>query len=152
MEDHVRTVSDWMKRLNRDAAEMARQAQVRAVTDVTGYGLMGHLSEMLPGEGLGVEIAWETLPYHPGARTYAEAYTFPGGAMANQKYFRNRIDLPPSLTDWEELLLFAPETSGGLLLAVPRENEADLLGSAEDRGVTLWTIGTFTDGEGITVR
>lgn len=144
-DDEVAVVTASMMRLNRQAAEAASARGLRSATDVTGFGLLGHASEMLvPGEGVGFRFFFPRLPVFPGTLRMAEDWVYPGGAHNNKEHFGHLVRFS-GLEEWQELLGFSPETSGGLLVVVPPEHEAGFL--AEVEGAV--TIGEAFAGDGL---
>jgi len=139
----------WMSRLNRDAARLARDHQVRAATDVTGFSLLGHASELAHHSGVGLRFRFEALPLVPGASSYAEQWLFPAGANNNEAAYSSHVMFAPSLPDELRLLLFTPETSGGLLLVVPPVAASELLKQAETAGLPIWEVGEATENAGV---
>jgi selenide,water dikinase len=111
-----------MLQLNRAASEAAGAAGVRAATDITGFGLLGHAAEMLDGPGMGLRFYFDQLPWLPGAQSFGGDWVYPGGAHNNRAYFSPRVRFDPRIDEAMQTLCFAPETSGGLLLAVPPQN------------------------------
>jgi selenide, water dikinase len=148
---HVRGAVESMAALNRRAAQLAQQVGVHAATDITGFGLLGHSSEMANLSGVGLRFHLSQLPFLDGARDYAEQWLFPGGANRNQEYFGCGVHFAESISDAIQLLLFTPETSGGLLLAVPPENVQALVARAAAEGQPCWLIGEVIQGAGIQV-
>ncbi len=114
-----------MVRLNRDASRVAARHGVTTGTDVTGYGLLGHLGEMLKEPGLAAEISLGAVPLLPGARRLAAAGLAPAGSRRNLDAVRPGL-LAPGVSEVDLLLLADAQTSGGLLLAV-KEPEAERL-------------------------
>jgi selenide,water dikinase len=147
--DHVQSAVESMSRLNRDASHAALQAGARAATDITGYGLIGHALEMAEQADVCFRLRWADIPLLPGAQAYADAWTFPGGAENNEAYYRPRTRFDAKLTLAQEWLLFDPETSGGLLVAVPPKQVNSLLTAL---GQGTWRIGEVTRGSGIVVE
>ena len=137
-----------MLRLNRVAAQLGRQAGAHAVTDITGYGLLGHAHEMAHLSGARLVIDYAALPWLPGVRRYAEAWVFPGGATRNAEYYARWVSVERDLAEWEKQLLYDPQTSGGLLLAVPVENVPALLAGLAAAGEAGWEIGSVEPGQG----
>ena len=148
---HVRGAVESMAGLNRRAANLAQQVGVHAATDITGFGLLGHSSEMANLSGVGLRFHLSQLPFLDGARDYAEQWLFPGGANRNQEYFACGVCFAEGISDAIQLLLFTPETSGGLLLAVPPENVQALIARAAAEGQPCWLIGEVIQGAGIQV-
>ncbi len=149
--EDVAEVVQWMKRLNKDAGAMAVEFRLQAGTDVTGFGLLGHASEMAQASGAGVHIFVEKLPFVSCARKYAAMGAFPGGLFDNQLYFGTHIHFASHIPEETQELLFDPQTSGGLLLAVPRRKLAGFLKRAEDLKQPVWVIGEVVTGAGIQV-
>jgi len=147
-----------MLQLNRGAARLLREAGVRACTDVTGFGLLGHASEMAEASGVKLRIEAGRVPLLPGAMEYAREGILPGGLGRNRAYLlgtgegstvRVHIsdDVPPEVAD----LLMDPQTSGGLLAAVPSERLDGLLAAFSSEGLGCWVIGEIGVGSGIEV-
>jgi selenide,water dikinase len=144
-------VIDWMTRLNRTAAELALEFGVRGATDITGFSLLGHAWEMAVASGVGMRFEWEQIHFVSGARGYAEQFIFPGGASDNKLYFEQHVQFNRQLAEEEQMLLFDPQTSGGLLLSVPAENLDALLVCAEEIGQPLWVVGEVVEGNRIEI-
>jgi selenide, water dikinase len=142
-----------MLKLNRHASHLARAAGVNAMTDVTGFALLGHTSEMALQSGLRFTIDANAVPLLEDAHRFARAGAVTGGGSRNREQLGERVALPDGLDDTLAQLLFDPQTSGGLLIAVP-EAEAEALRAqieAEDGG--CWQIGSVEAGEpGVVVR
>jgi selenide,water dikinase len=140
-----------MMRLNRIAGQAAQAVTARAATDITGFGLIGHAWEMAQAGGVRLRIRFDALPWLPGAQQYAEALIFPGGAYNNQAFYDRHVTYTRSLHDWQQLLLHDPQTSGGLLVAVPAGRLDPFLAFCADRGQPVWPIGEAAEGAGIQV-
>ena len=110
-----------MAALNRDAAEVARAYGVRALTDVSGFGLLGHLTEMCRAGGVGADVWFDRLPLLPEAPALAQQGVVPGGTERNLEYVEAWTEFDEPLGSWQRLLCADAQTSGGLLLAVPPE-------------------------------
>ena len=147
-----------MLRLNRTAAEVAREAGARGATDITGFGLLGHAAEMLEASGVGLALRLADIPVLPGALALAEKGTFSGGMKRNRMYLeetlgaRGRLSLGPSVGAAHAGLLFESETSGGLLFAVAPEDTRLVHDGFERRGEPCWEIGEVTTEIGLSVR
>lgn len=115
----VQTAVASMKTLNRQAAAAAQQAGVRAMTDITGFGLLGHAHEMAHLGHVGFRLFLSQLPWLPGARQYGEAGAFPGGTHRNYDYFHPWVHFAALVDGTFQNMLWTPETSGGILAAVP---------------------------------
>ena len=120
-EEQMAAATASMLQLNRAASEAAVAAGVRAATDITGFGLLGHAAEMLDGSGVGLRFYFDQLPWLPGALAFGRDWIYPGGAHNNRAYFSPRVRFDEQISEAMQTLCFAPETSGGLLLAVPPE-------------------------------
>ncbi len=141
----------WMKRLNREAARLAGAFGLRCGTDVTGFSLLGHGLEVAQASDVGLRIAFERVPFLACARKYAEQWAFPGGAADNRLYFGSQVRFEPDLAEDEQMLLFDPQTSGGLLLCVPESVLESFLEEAQRAGQPAWEIGEVIEGGGIEV-
>jgi selenide,water dikinase len=123
-----RALLDSMRALNRDASRAALALGVRCATDVTGFGLLGHASHVARASDVTIRVAVERVPLLPGARAAAEAGVRTGGAERNDEYLAPIVDWGRA-TPPERALLVDPQTSGGLLVAVPEGQLADYLSS-----------------------
>lgn len=108
-----------MKRLNRDAARVLARFGVKGCTDVTGFSLAGHAMELAEKSDVRIELYADALPFLPGTRIAAERGFLPGGAHRNRSYYQGRVAFEDGVDETLKALLFSPETSGGLLAAVP---------------------------------
>lgn len=131
----------WMSMLNRESSQAMIEVGVNAATDITGFGLMGHLYEMAWGSNVQVEVFAEQIPFMEGTLEYAGLGLIPGGAYNNRDYLKDKVeyagDIDPLIRD----LLFSPETAGGLLIAVAEKKEGELLRVMEKRGSFCNLIG-----------
>jgi selenide,water dikinase len=143
-----------MLALNRRAAEAALAADgVHACTDVTGFGLLGHASEMAERSPAGLLIRAAAVPLLPGARRYAEAGALAGGLGRNRDHFLadGAVTLAAALDATTEALLWDPQTSGGLLLALDPARAAAFEAACAAAGQPCWPIGEATDAPGLAV-
>jgi selenide,water dikinase len=108
-------------RLNRVGAELAQNADVHALTDVTGFGVLGHALEMARGSGLAIDIRAVEVPLLSGAAALAQEGFVTGASHRNWSSYGAQVELPPGLPDWQRHLLTDPQTSGGLLVACAPE-------------------------------
>jgi len=141
----------WMKRLNRQAGELAVEFGLRGGTDVTGFSLLGHGLEMANASGVGLRFFFERIPFTRGARRYASEWIFPGGSADNKLFYSSQVRFAPGIDDASQMLLFDAQTSGGLLLAVPPQRLEGLLERAAQVGQPLWVVGEVISGAGIEV-
>jgi selenide,water dikinase len=147
----VAEVTGWMKKLNRDAGALAVEFGLHAGTDVTGFGLLGHGNELAAASGVGLRLEMDKIPFISCAQKYAEMWTFPGGAADNHLYFGPRVRFTADIPKEKQMLLFDPQTSGGLLLAVPSSRKVAFLKRAMEIDLPVWVIGEAIEGLGIDV-
>jgi selenide,water dikinase len=144
-----------MLRLNRVAAEVAQEAGAGGATDITGFGLLGHASEMVEASGAGLTLRGRDLPLLPGALALAERGTFSGGMGRNRSYLedalgaRGRLRIDPAVPEALVKLLCESETSGGLLFAVDTGQVATVRDGFARRGEPVWEVGVVTAGPGL---
>ena len=147
-----------MLRLNRVAADVARDAAVRGATDITGFGFLGHAAEMVEASGAGIALRLGDIPILPGALALAEKGSFSGGMKRNRTHLehtlgaRGGLSLGPSVGAADAGLLFESETSGGLLFGVAPEDTRMVHDGFKRRGEACWEIGEVTAEIGIAVR
>jgi len=149
--DDVAEVVGWMKQLNAGAAQLAREFSLRCTTDITGYSLLGHGLEVANASQVGLRLEFDKIPFVSCARKYAEGWHFPGGAHDNAAYFGSQVRFSEGIDQANRMLLFDPQTSGGLLLSVPANRVKALLERAKDIGQSAWEIGKVVTGKGIEV-
>jgi selenide,water dikinase len=146
--EHVEAAVISMSRLNRDASRAARRVGIHAMTDITGYSLLGHAHEMAHLSGADFYIRYDSLEWLPGAQQYAEQDIFPGGLGRNRSYFEQWVTFEITIPDAQRKLLFDPQTSGGLLMAVAPERAHDLLAELAAGGDEASLIGEVHPGTG----
>ena len=137
----------WMTMLNRDAARVMTEVGVSAATDVTGYGLIGHLLEMCAK--VGAEIRASAVPVLTDTRDYLQRGYRPAGTMRNADAFRRRVEI--RVPESEFVLMCDAQTSGGLLIAVPREKVGAMISKLTESGLFHARIGRITDRAGVVV-
>ncbi len=152
-EEHLQAAVASMVRLNRRAAELAGAGELRSATDITGYGLLGHAEELAANSGVGLRIALAAVPLLPGALEYARQGVLPGGLARNRDYLlgAGAVRLAAGLDEAHTQLLFDPQTSGGLLFALPQAQAAELRARFAAAGEPIWEIGEVVVGAGIDV-
>ncbi len=148
---HVEAAVESMKKLNREAARLMQRVGVNACTDITGFALLGHAQEMAEKSEVGIRFYLEKLPFLEGARGYAEDWLFPGGTCRNQEHYAAQVRFAPSIPEEMQMLLYTPETSGGLLIAVSSGKLEELTTLFSSEGQEHWVIGEVVEGEGIEV-
>lgn len=151
-EKDVLEAVQWMKRLNKEASQLAVEFGLRGGTDVTGYSLLGHGLEMAEASGVALHFDFANIPFVSGARKYAEKGCFAGGAFDNKSHFESRVKFADSIGEENQMLLFDPQTSGGLLLGVPQAQLDSFLARAGEINQPVWEIGRVETGAGIRVE
>ena len=146
MEDAVASAAT----LNRAARDAMRNVGVSAATDVTGYGFLGHLLEMLQAGGIGAVVGRGTLPVWERAVPLANDGVYPGGLRSNMEHLAGRVTAD-GVAEEALLPLFDPQTSGGLLIAAPEGRARDLLRLLHADGVSAAVVGEVVDGAGVRV-
>ena len=147
----IAEVVTWMKKLNREAGALAVGFNLRCCTDVSGFSLLGHALEMAEASGVGFRLDMEKIPFVSCAQKYAGLGTFPGGAFDNRLHYGPRVRFAGGIAEEQQILLFDPQTSGGLLLAVPRRKLAGFLRRSAEVKQPAWVIGKAVEGMGIDV-
>ena len=140
-EDLTRIVIESMARLNREAAELMLAHGVHAATDITGYGLLGHAFEMADASGVTLVFDSSTLPLLPHVLELAAKKMIPGGANANRDCLEGRVRIADSVEADLEAVLFDPQTSGGLLIALPPDQVDTYLADAAKKDIPAVRIG-----------
>jgi cysteine desulfurase NifS/selenium donor protein len=130
-----------MATLNRAGAEAMISSGANAVTDITGFGLLGHLLEMVRGSGVSALLRFESVPFLEGAKDLALAKIIPGGTENNFLYTQDSVNYPKSMSETERLLLNDAQTSGGLLISLSQESLARF---NEVSTFPYWEIGEVT--------
>lgn len=149
--EYIAEAVEWMKRLNRIAAELAVELGARGATDVTGFGFLGHATEMAQLSGVGLRVRLADVPFLGGARPCAEKWTFPGGSSANRMAYEAFVRFEEGITEVEMMLLFDAQTSGGLLVALPPAQVDAFREGMAAREESCWVIGEVVAGEGIEI-
>ncbi len=151
LDEDVAEAVGWMKRLNRGAGELAVRFELAAATDITGYSLIGHAFEMARASNAAFRFDYDAMPFISCARKYAEKGAFPGGAADNFMFYGPQVTFADRLDEPARMLLFDPQTSGGLLLSVPAEKLEPLLQAAQEMDQPAWVVGEVLEGTGIAV-
>ena len=137
----------WMTMLNREASAIMVEAGASAATDVTGYGLVGHLREMCEGAGIGAEVSASAVPVLAGAREYLARGYRPEGTVRNAETFRPHVRM--TIAESEYMLLCDAQTSGGLLIAIAPDRAAGLESRAAQSGLLCAKVGRMTAEGGL---
>jgi len=141
---HLAAAVDSMKQLNKSAAEAAIAANANSMTDITGFGLLGHAHEMAHLGQVDFRFFLHKLPWLPGALAYGEAGAFPGGTTANQQYFAPWVEFAPEVSQLYQDMLWTPETSGGLLVALSPEHVETFMSQCQSAVI----VGEVSQGDG----
>lgn len=148
-EEQVQAAVASMKKLNAEAGKLALEMNAHAATDITGFGLLGHAWEMAKDSGCGIEFNIDNVPFLPGVEKYAGKGAFAGGAFDNQEFYSPHVDFD-HIPEFMQMLLFDPQTSGGLLVSVDESTYEDI--KADGRLGEIFTqIGRVVSGEKILV-
>ncbi len=142
-----------MAYLNKYAAEAMEGQDVSACTDITGFGLAGHVLEMAEGSGVSIEIQTDTIPVMAGALDHAAMGLVPAGAYRNKSYVGDKVKVSSSISDEMKDILFDPQTSGGLLIAVHEDSAQALLNELDKRTKTEFAvIGKVTEKRSVYIE
>jgi selenide,water dikinase len=148
---HLDAAIESMLRLNRAAAQAARAAGVRSATDVTGFGLLGHGTEMALAAGVLFEIHAAAVPVLPGVWEYIAAGYLTSGHVRSPQHFGQHVTFAEQVTPVQRILLWEAETSGGLLLAVPPAQAEHFRARCQANQQPCWEIGSVQAGAGVHV-
>lgn len=127
-----------MLTLNDIGMELGQISSVKALTDVTGFGLLGHLLELCEGSGVSAEIEFNKIPLFNGLQNYIDQKCFPGGTSRNFKSYGTKVS---TITEAQKVILCDPQTSGGLLIAVDGSDDADFRALLKGKNIDLTPIG-----------
>jgi selenide,water dikinase len=133
--DVIERVTHLMATLNRDAAEIMTDHPVHACTDITGFGLLGHIAEMISDSPFGVRLMTERIPIMPETFDYARMGLVPAGAHKNREFREEMVVFSPDMERMMQDILFDPQTSGGLLMCVERYGADDLVAELKEKGI-----------------
>ncbi|QHV97234.1 selenide, water dikinase SelD [Spirosoma endbachense] len=140
--EHANLAPAQMAKLNSFGAVLGKLPYVKALTDVTGFGLLGHLTEMAEGSGLSAVIAFDDVPRLPFVEEYLAKKSFPGGTVRNWDSYGHKI---AELTETQRYILADPQTSGGLLIAVEPNSTAEFERVAAENGFALQSFGELVE-------
>src|SRR5699024_3344717 len=143
-DEEIEHVTKVMTTLNKTAAETADNYQVHASTDVTGFGLLGHASEMAAGSEVGLTISQSKVPVLPRAKELAEEGTIPGGSKNNYNHLKDIVTYPEEMSQVDRWILCDAVTSGGLLMSVDKDDAASFVKDLQEKGVDAHIIGEVT--------
>lgn len=143
----ARLVVDTMATLNKRGAEILRPLPVHACTDVTGFGFLGHLAEMVAGSGKSVQITASSIPCFPGVLEWGAMGLLPAGLHANRAFRGGMVDMDESIPLPLQDLLFDPQTSGGLLAAIPPDVADEAICRLHEAGVAAASVVGIVTGD-----
>lgn len=150
-EGTVAAIVESMVMLNKRACEIMKNHPVHSCTDVTGFGLLGHAYEMGAGSGVTIQLDAAAMPLLPEARDMARMGIIPAGAYANRAYLEAKLKIEPTVPLDLLDIMFDPQTSGGLLIAVPEDQAAGLLADLQSEIPAATIIGWVTPAESHTI-
>lgn len=148
---HMAAAVESMTQLNRTASRLIQQVGVRGCTDITGFALLGHSYEMAEKSDVRLCFCVSDLPFLDGALEYADQWLFPAGTCNNERAYEHVVRFAAGVSEEMQQLLYTPETSGGLLVAVPPAKLERLLALFADDGHPCWVVGEVAEGQGIEV-
>lgn len=143
-EEDISEAIGWMLRPNREASEIAIKASATSLTDVTGFGLLGHASNMVRDSMTDFVIEMNNIPLLKGVMDFISSGIIPEGAYNNLRFLEGKVDFDASINEDERLLLSDPQTSGGLLMTISK----DKISIFEDSKIDYWVIGEVRQGNG----
>lgn len=135
-DEQLQRVTAVMAQLNKIAAETLRAFHPNAVTDVTGFGLLGHALEMAEGTGVSLVIRADAVPVLAGTRELADDKAVPGGSKKNREWLKSSVSYGDCIDETEQLILCDAVTSGGLLISLPEEEAEAYVRTAHEKGLT----------------
>lgn len=148
-EEDAEIAPKTMMQLNKIGQELAQLKGVKAMTDVTGFGLLGHLVEMCEGSGLSAEIDLSKIPLLPKVKEYIDLGCIPGGTHRNWSSYGTKIQLK---NEDDKLILCDPQTSGGLMIAVSSDGKEEVLNLLKKEGLSVQSFGKIVARKSVVVR
>lgn len=147
-EEHLQLMLKQLTQLNKIGEQLGALKSVNAMTDVTGFGLLGHLVEMCDGSGISAELSYSQVPVLPAAKEYLLQGAIPGGAKRNWDSYGHKVSISLQTGEQEALdLLRDPQTNGGLLISVSKEGEEEVRELLEEQGLYSEVIGKMIDAK-----
>ena len=148
---HLPPAVESMKKLNMRASELFSKVGIKTCTDITGFSFLGHASEISENSNVKLQFNFKDLPFHDGAKDYANDWLFPAGSCRNQKCYEDQIDFTSGISEEMQMLMFTPETTGGLLAAVPKLQLSTLTKFFNESNELFWIVGRVVQGQGVEV-
>lgn len=147
-EEDIKEAIDSARTLNREASLAMREAGANSATDITGFGLLGHLAEMMKGSQKSAKVFAKDIPIFKRSLEFAGLGMVPAGARSNRNFLGDMVSFRPEISADMADILFDPETSGGLLISIAPDRTELLMGELTKRGVSGWVVGeVFDDGK-----
>ncbi len=147
-QSQLKPVIDSMLQLNRTASRVALQSGARAATDVTGFGLIGHALAIAKASGVDLVIFYKDVPFMDKVKDYIKKGIVPKGARRTLEYCESDADFSGDITPSDKLAVSDPQTSGGMLIVLPRRNLKRFQQIARKERMPFWLIGEVIDGRG----
>lgn len=147
--EHVQAAVDCMLQLNQRASEVAIEFKADAITDITGFGLLGHALEVAKASRITIQIDHRNLVLLPGTLEYSRAGFCAGGLTNNREFFGPQVRIADSVSEDLQNILFDPQTSGGLLIFSPADSAATLLAKLRAESIDAFEIGATTDASSV---
>lgn len=148
---HLQEAIEAMLRLNRRASQLMQEVGVNAATDITGFALLGHALEMAQSSRVQLRFVAADIPIFSGALEYARQKLVTGGAGHNRRYTESKVQFGPAVSAEMDEVLHDPQTSGGLLISLPRSRAEQLTALLTANHQPCWLVGEVLEGEGIEV-
>ena len=148
----MKEMIDLMSTLNKGAQEVMLPLKPSACTDITGFGLLGHVNELAEGSGVTVQLWADTVPFASGALELARDGIIPAGAYRNRNYLEGKVKVEEAVALEVSDLLFDPQTAGGLIISIPEERGVELVRRLNDRGIPGAVIGQVQSKGAYTVH
>jgi selenide,water dikinase len=149
--EHLAAAVESMTGLNRHASHVAREVVAHSLTDVTGFSLLGHAYEVAAASSVRLRIDSARVPLLPGALDYAGKGITTGGAARNRQYLADKVDIGEAVSESLGHVLFDPQTSGGLLMAVAPTDGPRVAEQFAAAGLDVWLVGEVVEGRGVQV-
>jgi selenide,water dikinase len=149
--NHLPPAVESMKKLNMRASEILRKVDIKTCTDITGFSFLGHASEIAEKSNVRLQFNFKNIPFHDGAIGYAMDWLFPAGSCRNQKCYQDQVEFASGISEEMQNLMFTPETSGGLLVAVPQTRLKTCMKFFDKSNEPYWIVGRIVAGQGVEV-
>ncbi len=149
--EHLQTAIESMTQLNRHPSHIAREVEAHALTDITGYGILGHAYEVASASQVALRLSADRMPLLPGALEYASRGIVTGGASRNRSHLQDKVTISDKVTEDMQHVLFDAQTSGGLLMAIAPNEAAEVEARFAAAELPVWHVGGVIRGAGVRV-